>query len=88
MSNMIQYPDGQWGMAPVKFKFEVYNLAGDQVGFIIAEMNTASVVKALKRVGLINSRHWNSSYELKIDTVYKLNEPFLKLKYILEGDKK
>ena len=79
-----QTSDGQWGVVPVKFRFDVFNNEGEQVGLIIAEMNTESIIKSLKKVGLINPKHWNSSYTMQANIILKLGQPYLRLEYAKE----
>lgn len=76
--------DGQWGVVPVKYKFDVFDNDGEQVGLIIAQMSVESIVKALKKVGLINPKHWNSSYTMQANIILKLGQPYLRLEYAKE----
>ena len=76
--------DGQWAITPVKYKFDVFNNEGDQVGLIISEMSEPRIIKALKKVGLINPKHWNSSYSMQANIVLKLGQPYLRLEYTKE----
>jgi len=76
--------DGQWAVAPIKYRFDVFNNEGEQVGLIIAEMSESRIIKALKKMGLINTKHWNSSYSMQANIVLKLGQPYLRLEYAKE----
>lgn len=76
--------DGQWAIAPVRYRFDVFNNEGDQVGLIIAQMDVKYIIRALKKMGLINPKHWNSSYSMQANIILKLGQPYLRLEYAKE----
>ena len=57
---------------------------GVQVGLIIAQMDVKYIIRALKKVGLINPKHWNSSYTMQANIILKLGQPYLRLEYAKE----
>ena len=76
--------DGQWGKVPVRYRFDVFDNDGVQVGLIIAQMDVKYIIRALKKVGLINPKHWNSSYTMQANIILKLGQPYLRLEYAKE----
>ena len=76
-----QTSDGQWGQVPVRYRFDVFDNDGEQVGLIIAQMDVKYIIRALKKVGLINPKHWNSSYTMQANIILKLGQPYLRLEY-------